>query len=156
MKAKEEIGNLITLENEELRKRFKSSKTDTSTLKSAFKYYETLSDSSLSLREMAEKENLTLQYICQLRRKLVEYGFLEIQKKKPTAGNVKKLMTQKQQEKIEYKFATFNLTDLEEASLNPKKDYYYFVKSGNKKITLCFFESKKEAIECKESKKSKY
>ena len=156
MKAKEEIGNLITLENEELRKRFKTSKTDTSALKSAFKYYETLSDSSLSLRGMAKKENLSFQRIYQLRNKLVEYGFLEPQKKKPTAGNVKKLMTQRHQEKIEYRFASFNLTDLEEASLDPKKDYYYFAKPGNKKITLCFFESKKEAVEYKESKKSKY
>jgi len=153
MEIEEQVEKLKMLSNEELRKKFKASKDDTILLKSALRHYDTISNNSLTTKEMADNENVTKGYIYQQRGILRKYGLLKPKVERSKIGNVKKLITQKHRDKIDYRYVCFNIADLKAANLDVEKGYYCIVELGNKEATIKFFDSEKEASEYRDKSK---
>jgi hypothetical protein len=147
MEIEEQVEKLKMLSNEELRKKFGASKGDASLLKSSLRHYDNISNDSLTINEMADNENVTKGYIYQQRGILKKYGLLKLKVERSKTGNVKKLITQKHRDKIDYRYVCFNIADLKAANLDVEKGYYCIVELGNKEATIKFFDSEKEASE---------
>lgn len=153
MEIEEQVEKLKMLSNEELRKKFGASKDDASLLKNALRHYATISDNSLTIKEMVDEENVTRGYIYQRRGILRKYGLLKPKIEGSRIGNVKKLFIQKHDGKPTYLCAYFNKQEIKAAKVDPEKPHYYIVEPGDKKFTIIMFDTTQKAEEYKKRQK---
>ena len=153
MQIEEQIEELKILSNEELRKKFETSRNDTYILKSALRRYDTISNNSLTRKKMAEMENQSKSYISQQRCILIKYGLIEPEFKCAKTGNIKKLITQRHKGKIDYRYFVLNMAELKAANLELKKDYFVIVEPADRAFTVKVFDTPEEAKKYKVSSK---
>lgn len=127
--------------------------SEAATLKYGAKNFKTLSNPLKTVEEMATDLGKKPRTLYTQLRALGKYGYIDRKSKCAKIGNIKKLITQRDKGKIDYRYFVLNMAELKAANLEPKKDYFVIVEPADRAFTVKMFDTPEEAKEYKVSSK---
>jgi hypothetical protein len=145
------IEKLKKLDTSGLCREFNTTQEHAGRLKHGIEHYDTLSNNSLSLKEMANIDGITIGLAKKWRCALIESGLVEKGLQNGTE-RIKKLLSLDHYKGKHYGAISLSEKEFEAANLNPEKNYFYIVEPKNKELTVKLFEDYSKAFDYKKQK----